>query len=45
MRTIGLLGGMSWESTVTYYKARTRLFRFAPWRALDELYIASTSLG
>lgn len=20
MKTIGLLGGMSWESTVTYYK-------------------------
>jgi aspartate/glutamate racemase len=20
MRTIGLIGGMSWESTVTYYK-------------------------
>ncbi|MHC5002888.1 MAG: aspartate/glutamate racemase family protein, partial [Planctomycetota bacterium] len=24
MRTIGLLGGMSWESTVTYYRILNR---------------------
>ena len=25
MRTIGLIGGMSWESTVTYYRLINRL--------------------
>ncbi len=31
MKTIGLLGGMSWESTVIYYKAINESIRDA-WR-------------
>lgn len=27
MKTIGLLGGMSWESTVTYYKIINNLYK------------------
>mgnify|MGYP006203028237 CR=1 FL=1 len=27
MKTIGLIGGMSWESTVTYYQLLNRLAR------------------
>ena len=27
MKTIGLIGGMSWESTVTYYQQLNRLVK------------------
>ena len=27
MKTIGLIGGMSWESTVTYYQLLNRMAR------------------
>ena len=32
MKTIGLIGGMSWESTVTYYQIINEIVKIGIWR-------------
>lgn len=33
MKTIGLIGGMSWESTVTYYQIINEIVKKRTWRS------------
>ena len=41
MKTIGLIGGMSWESTVTYYQIINEVIKDSPFLTKDMKFLSA----